>query len=61
MNIDKNTYIMENGWKYFLERAESSAISPDRTEFSYIDDTITLKLYFPMIPKNTTTLDFVES
>lgn len=61
MNLDKNTYIMANDQKFFLKRTEGIAISPDMTDFSYVGETITFKLYFPAIPKNTTTIDFVES
>ncbi len=61
MTIDPNTYIKVNGKKYSLIRAEDIAISPNRTSFSYEGETKTFTLYFPAIPKTTTSMDLIES
>lgn len=61
MTIDPNTYIKVNGKKYSLTRAEGIAISPNRTSFSYEGETKTFTLYFPPIPKTTTSMDLIES
>lgn len=61
MTIDPNTYIKVNGKKYSLTGAEGIAISPNRTTFSYEGETKTFTLYFPAIPKTTTSMDLIES
>lgn len=59
--MNKNAYIVANGQKYTLTRAEGIAISPDKTYFSYAGETKTFTLYFPAIPKSTTSIDFIEA
>ena len=59
--LDKNAYIVANGQRYTLKRAEGIALSPDKTYFSYAGETKTFTLYFPPIPKTTTSIDFIES
>ena len=59
--MDKNAYIATNGQRFKLIRAEGIAISPDKTYFSYAGETKTFTLYFPAIPKNSTSIDFIES
>lgn len=61
VTLDGSSYIMANGQKFTLRRAEGIATSPNRTYFSGVGETITFKLYFPAIPKNTSTIDFIES
>jgi hypothetical protein len=61
MNLDKNAYIVANGQRYTLRRAEGIALSPEKTYFSYAGETKTFTLYFPAIPKKTTSIDFLES
>ena len=61
VTLDRSAYIMANGQKLTLQRAEGIAISPNKTYFSYSDETRIFKLYFPAIPKNSSTIDFVES
>ncbi len=61
VTLDRSSYIMANGQKFTLQRADGIAISPNKTYFSYSDETITFKLFFPAIPKNSSTIDFVES
>ena len=51
--LDKNAYIVANGQRYTLKRAEGIALSPDKTYFSYAGETKTFTLYFPPIPKTT--------
>ena len=59
--LDKNAYIATNGQKYKLIRAEGIAIYPEKTYYSYAGETKTFTLYFPAIPKNSTSIDFIES
>ena len=61
VTLDKNAYIVANGQRYTLKRAEGIALSPDKTYFSYAGETKTFTLYFPPIPKTTTFIDFIES
>lgn len=61
MNIDEGAYIVANGQKYQLRRAEGIAIAPNKTYYSYAGDTKTFKLYFPSIPTSATSIDFIES
>lgn len=61
VTLDKNAYIVANGQRYTLRRAEGIALSPDKTYFSYAGETKTFTLYFPAIPSNTTSIDFIES
>ena len=60
-SIYKNAYIVANGQRYTLTRAEGIAMSPDITYFSYAGETKTFTLYFPAIPKSTTSIDFIEA
>ena len=59
--MNKNAYIVANGQRYTLTKAEGIAIFPDKTNFSYAGETKTFTLYFPAIPKNTTSIDFIEA
>lgn len=59
--IDKNAYIVANGQRYTLRRTDGIAISPDKTHFTYAGETKTFTLYFPAIPKSTSSIDFIES
>ena len=61
VNINKSAYITANGQKFNLQRVDGIAISPNKTYLSNSDETKTFKLYFPAIPKNSTTIDFIES
>ena len=61
VTLDRNACIMANGQKFYLQRAEGIATSPDKTYFAYDGETKTFKLYFPAIPKDTSSIDFVES
>lgn len=60
MNINPNTVIVVDGQSYKLKKAEGIAIAPNKTNFSRIGETKTFKLYFPAIPKGTTSFSFVE-
>ncbi len=59
--IDKNTYILVDGQRYTMTRAEGINISPSRTTFSREGEELTFTLYFPAIPSNATRMDLIES
>ena len=61
MNIDRNAYIVANGSRYTLTGTEGIAYSPNYTYFSYQGESKTFKLHFQAIPKNTTSIDFIEN
>ena len=61
ITLDKNAYIVTNGQRYTLKRAEGIALSPDKTYFSFAGETKTFTLYFPPIPKTTTSIDFIPN
>lgn len=61
ISLDKNSYIVADGQKYTLKKAIGIALSPDKTYFSYAGESKTFSLYFPPIPDNTTSIDFVEN
>ena len=61
MNIDPNAYIVANGQRYTISRTSGIEFSPKYTWFSYKGETKTFTLYFPAIPQNTSTIDFVEN
>lgn len=60
-NIDRNTYIMVDGKRYTMTKAEDIKIAPDKTYFSYPGQEITFTLYFPAIPSSATSMDLIES
>ena len=63
-SISKNSYITVNGKRYNMTRAEGIACSPEHTDFpgwdSGRDVALHFKLYFPALPKGTTSFDFSE-
>lgn len=61
VTMDPKAYIKANGQNFRLTKAEGIAISPDKTYFTKENQTIVFKLYFPAIPKDTKSLDFIES
>lgn len=60
-NIDRNTYIIVNGTRYRMTKAEGIKIAPDKTYFSYAGQDITFTLYFPSVPTSATSMDLIES
>ena len=60
-NIDRSTYILANGTRYTMTKAEGIKIAPDKTFFSYAGQDITFTLYFPPISSSTTSIDLIES
>ena len=60
MNIDQNTVIVVDGKEYKLKKADGIAIAPNKTNFSRNGETKTFKLYFPTIPKGTTSFNLIE-
>ncbi len=57
--VDPKTYIVANGQKYYLTKAEGISTKKDET---YIEwrSTKTYKLYFPAIPSSTSSIDLIE-
>ncbi len=58
-NIDRNTYIQENGTRYTMTKADGIKIAPDKTYFSYTGQEKTFILYFPPIPTSATSMDLI--
>ena len=61
VQLDPQAYIRANGQNYKLTKVDGVALSPNKTYFSYENQTITFTLYFPAIPSSTTSIDFIES
>lgn len=63
-SISKNSYISVNGQRYTMTRAEGIACSPLHTDYPGWDSgrevSLHFKLYFPALPKGTTSFDFSE-
>lgn len=63
-SISKNSYISVNGKRYNMTRAEGIACSPQHTDYPGWDSgrevSLHFKLYFPALPKGTTSFDFSE-
>lgn len=61
ITMNKEAYISANGQRYTLIKADGITIAPDKTYYSYAGETKTFTLYFPAIPKDATSIDFIES
>lgn len=63
-SISKNSYISVNGKRHNMTRAEGIACSPEHTDYPGWDSgrevSLHFKLYFPALPKGTTSFDFSE-
>lgn len=63
--ISKNSYLMANGKKYNMIKAEGISYSPTFTDYPGYESgrevSLNFKLYFPPLPKGTTSFDFMES
>ena len=63
-SISKNSYISVNGKRYNMTRADGIACSPLHTDYPEYDCgrevSLHFKLYFPALPKGTTSFDFSE-
>lgn len=63
--ISKNSYLMANGRKYNMIKAEGISYSPTFTDYPGYESgrevSLNFRLYFPPLPKGTTTFDFMES
>lgn len=63
-SISKNSYISVNGKRYSMTRAEGIEYSPLHTYYPGWDSgrevSLHFKLYFPPLPKGTTSFDFSE-
>jgi len=64
-SIEKNSYLLVNGKKYSLQKAENIAYSPSHTNYPNYQSgnnvSLSFKLYFTPIPTGTTEFDFYES
>jgi hypothetical protein len=64
-SIERNSYLLVNGKKYSLQKAENIAYSPSHTDYPNYQSgnnvSLSFKLYFTPIPSNTTEFDFYES
>ena len=64
-SMNKNAYILADGKKFSLKRAEGIAYAPQHTDYPNYQSgnhvSLTFKLYFPEIPKSTKSIDFYES
>lgn len=61
VTISPDSYIIVNGQRYKMKRAEGIGISPNKTYFNSPNTDYTFILYFPAIPKSASSLDFIES
>lgn len=63
-SISKNSYISVNGKRYTMTKAEGIACSPQHTDYPGYDSgrdvSLHFRLYFPALPKGTTSFDFSE-
>lgn len=63
--MSRNAYIMANGRKFSLIKAEGITYSPTFTDYpnwqSGREVSLSFRLFFPPLPKGTTTFDFMES
>lgn len=62
--ISRNSYLMTNGHKYNMIKAEGISYSPTFTDYPGYESgrevSLIFRLYFPPLPKGTTTFDFME-
>ncbi len=61
VSISPNSYIIANGQRYNLVKAEGIGVEPTKTYFNNPNTNYSFKLYFPPLPQNTSTFDFIES
>lgn len=63
--ISKNSYLMASGRKYSLVKADGISYSPKFTDYPGYESgrevSLNFRLYFPPLPKGTSTFDFMES
>lgn len=60
MHIEPDTKIVVDGQEYKMIRAEGIAVSPNTTQFTRNGETKTFKIIFPVIPKASTSINFIE-
>lgn len=58
-NIDKYTYLLVNGDRYYMTRAEGIRVAPLKTTFSERSNMI-FYIYFPPIPPDSKIMDLIE-
>ena len=61
ITIDPESYIIANDKKLKLTQALGIETTPNKTYFTHEDETILFELFFPAIPKNTLSIDFIEN
>jgi len=59
-NLYPDVYIVVNGERYTMTRAEGIKIAPEKTHFQNITEPITFTIYFPTVTTIPATMDFVE-
>lgn len=63
--IDRGTYLLSNGKRYKLIKAEGIAYSPGYTYYPNYQSgknvSVSFKLYFEPLPQGTSTFDFIET
>lgn len=60
MSIAPNTVLVLGNDEFQLVRAEGIAIAPESTPYTYRGETKTFRLFFPPIPRSTTSISVVE-
>ena len=59
-NIDKGTYLVVNGLRYTMTKAEGIKVAPGKTYFSNDGQDLTFVLFFPSISKSAKEMDLIE-
>jgi S1-C subfamily serine protease len=54
-------YIPDLGKKYEMTRAEGIPVEPNKYHFKYVNEKRTFRLYFPPLPKATSSFNLIES
>ena len=49
------------GKKYEMTRAEGIPVEPNKYHFKYVNEKRTFRLYFPPLPKATSSFNLIES
>jgi len=61
VNINSNAYIIQNGIKYYLKKAEGIPLSPNMHYFSNINERLSFKLFFDKSVNLNATFDLIET
>jgi hypothetical protein len=60
VNFNSNSYIEQNGKKYYLKKAEGIPLSPNKHYFSNSNETLSFKLYFDKSVNLNEKFDLIE-